>query len=286
MNGAVPRLPEAAQRLAPRARMRTSPCGDGVVVWRVWGEGAPVVLLHGGSGSWNHWVRNIPALVARGHEVWAPDLPGFGESASPPAGEDADSCVAPLAEGLAELLPTAFDLVGFSFGSLVAALLARVTPRTHRLVLIGAPVVPLRMGRGVPLMEWRQLATEEDRAQVHAHNLHAIMLHRQESITSEAIAMHAINVPQDRMRRRRLSTTTLMADTMDALTCPTWMLYGAEDKLCRDGWAAFAERIRPMSAIRGVHLVPGAGHWVQFEAAAESNAQLLLALDIDFKETP
>ncbi|MDB5843914.1 MAG: hydrolase-like protein, partial [Polaromonas sp.] len=54
------------------------------MVWRCWGEGAPVVLLHGGSGSWTHWIRNIPTLVACSRQVWAPDLPGFADSASPP----------------------------------------------------------------------------------------------------------------------------------------------------------------------------------------------------------
>jgi 2-hydroxy-6-oxonona-2,4-dienedioate hydrolase len=45
----------------------------------------PVVLFHGGSGSWTHWVRNIQPLVAAGRQVIAADLPGFGDSASPPS---------------------------------------------------------------------------------------------------------------------------------------------------------------------------------------------------------
>jgi len=32
------------------------------VVWRTWGTGTPLVLLHGGYGSWLHWVRNIEGL--------------------------------------------------------------------------------------------------------------------------------------------------------------------------------------------------------------------------------
>jgi 2-hydroxy-6-oxonona-2,4-dienedioate hydrolase len=56
-----------------------------------------------GSGSWTHWVRNIQPLVAAGRQVIAADLPGFGDSASPPSGGDADALVAPLAEGLERL---------------------------------------------------------------------------------------------------------------------------------------------------------------------------------------
>ncbi|MEG2631610.1 MAG: alpha/beta hydrolase, partial [Comamonas sp.] len=59
--------------LQARARRVTTPIAEGgQMVWHVWGEGAgglPLVLLHGGSGSWTHWVRNIEALVAAGREV-------------------------------------------------------------------------------------------------------------------------------------------------------------------------------------------------------------------------
>ena len=55
----------------------------GDVVWHVWGQEhagntTPLVLLHGGSGSWTHWVRNVQHL-AQTRSVWALDLPGCGE---------------------------------------------------------------------------------------------------------------------------------------------------------------------------------------------------------------
>ena len=59
-------------------------CGEGQMVWRTWGSGEPVVLLHGGSGSWTHWIKTIPELAEQ-YEVWAPDLPGLGDSAMPPS---------------------------------------------------------------------------------------------------------------------------------------------------------------------------------------------------------
>ena len=45
------------------------------MVWRVWGAGEPLVLFHGGSGSWTHWIRNIPEL-SRHYELWVADIPG------------------------------------------------------------------------------------------------------------------------------------------------------------------------------------------------------------------
>jgi len=51
------------------------PFDNGTMRWRRFGSGRPLVLVHGGHGSWLHWVRNIAALSAS-HELWIPDLPG------------------------------------------------------------------------------------------------------------------------------------------------------------------------------------------------------------------
>ena len=64
----------AIERTAVR---RTTAHSGGKMVWRVWGEGgAPLVLLHGGSGSWMHWIRNVEDL-SRDFMVLVPDLPGL-----------------------------------------------------------------------------------------------------------------------------------------------------------------------------------------------------------------
>jgi pimeloyl-ACP methyl ester carboxylesterase len=47
------------------------------------GEGPAVLLLHGFPDSWRLWRHQIPALVAAGHRVIAPDLRGFGASDRP-----------------------------------------------------------------------------------------------------------------------------------------------------------------------------------------------------------
>ena len=53
---------------------------NGIAVhWCEWGHGKPLVLLHGGHGSWMHWARNVQAL-AQHYRVLVPDMPGFGAS--------------------------------------------------------------------------------------------------------------------------------------------------------------------------------------------------------------
>ena len=43
------------------------------------GSGHPVLMFHGGMGSWTHWIRNIDVL-AEHFEVRAIDAPSYGDS--------------------------------------------------------------------------------------------------------------------------------------------------------------------------------------------------------------
>src|SRR5436305_14663319 len=103
--------------IAAEAERIETPCGDGTMVWRRWGEGPPLVLLHGGYGSWMHWVRNVLPL-ARRFTVVAPDLPGLGESATPPEPWTALGLAAIIVAGLDRVLPNgeAPRLAGLSVG--------------------------------------------------------------------------------------------------------------------------------------------------------------------------
>lgn len=105
------------------------------------GQGPPLVLLHGFTGSKEGWLPIIGEL-SRHHRVLAPDLPGWGylapDLAEPPYGYGADA--ARLAAFSAALLPgQRFDLVGHSMGGGIAALFAaRYPDRVDRLVLMSA----------------------------------------------------------------------------------------------------------------------------------------------------
>src|SRR5215207_9849807 len=119
--------PDAAlAALEARARRHETPCGDGAVVWREWGPpggGAerPLVLFHGGSGSWRHWARNVGRLSAD-RRLLCPDLPGLGLSAMPPDAASPVPIAAVVRAGLAQALGDGadYDLAGFSFGALIA----------------------------------------------------------------------------------------------------------------------------------------------------------------------
>ena len=113
--------------------------GDHQVSWRQFGEasGEPLLLIHGGHGSWMHWARNIDALAQK-FSLFVVDLPGYGDSSDPHFGEFGDM-IAVTAQSITQLLGanTPFQLSGFSFGGLVSANLAAHGLSVKSLALLG-----------------------------------------------------------------------------------------------------------------------------------------------------
>jgi 2-hydroxy-6-oxonona-2,4-dienedioate hydrolase len=261
-------LPPEALRILAQSQRHATPCGEGHIVWHTWGrEGdAPLLLLHGGSGSWTHWLRNVEALAAAGRRVVVPDLPGFGDSARPPGGQDADAVAPAVAQGLRQLLgEPPVDVVGFSFGGLTAALMAAAHPEQVRhLVLVGAPGLGLRSKR-LTLRSWRQEADPAERLAAHRSNLATLMLHREEAIDEVAVALQAANVPRDRMHRRKLALTDLLTQTLPTIRCRVDAIYGEQDALYRDNLAPLQPLLARAPVFGELVFLPGVGHWVQYE---------------------
>ena len=243
----------------------------GPMVWHAWGplEGPVILLLHGGSGSWMHWIRNIAPLVAQGHRVLAVDLPGFGDSAAPAQGGDVDALIEPLHAAWQMLkgpnLGAAF--VGFSFGGMTAALwLAAYPEDAKQLVMVGSPGLGLTVPDRIPLKGWRHLPTEALQAEAHRHNLMALMLKHERSLDDLAMAVHAANVKRDRMPRRRLSSTPIVAGALPQIQCPLHVIYGEGDALYKGRWPEVQALFKAQAPhLTSWHLVPDSGHWVQYE---------------------
>ena len=276
-------LPAEALALIKTARRVETPCGAASLVWHIWGEAScvkgrpPVVLFHGGSGSWTHWLLNIAALVESGRCVYVPDLPGFGDSAAPLEGTDADVCFDPVEAGLKLLLgETPCELVGFSFGGMVAGFLTAQYPaRVSRLVLVGAPGFGISNERALRLNAWRHLTDLKQRDDIHRKNLAALMLYRPEAITELALRVHVANVLRDRMQGRSLSRTDVLARSLVNVTCPIDAIYGAEDALYKGNMPALETALRQVPQLKTLTFIKGAGHWIQFENAEAFNAALL-----------
>jgi 2-hydroxy-6-oxonona-2,4-dienedioate hydrolase len=272
-------LPPEALRVLAAAEVLHTPSGDGTLVWHTWGAGEPLVLFHGGSGSWTHWIRNVQPLAAAGRRVIVPDLPGFGDSARPPAGQDADASVAPLADGLRQILgDTPCDIAGFSYGGLTAGLLAAEHPEcVRRLVLVGAPGFGLRSGR-LPLTSWRQETEVAARNAAHRSNLATLMLYRDSAIDDLAVALQAANVPRDRMHRRKLALTDILLKKLPEIRCRVDAIYGEQDALYVGKLEHLEELLKTAPRFGELVRVPEAGHWVQYEAGAAFDGELMRVL--------
>lgn len=212
-----------------------------------------------------------------------PDLPGFGDSAMPLFGTDADAVPEPIEQGLEILLGhRACDLVGFSFGGMVAGFIAAQFPsRASRLVLVGAPGLGIAPEKAIRLSSWRHLPEPAQRDAVHRSNLAALMLYRPEAITELALRLHVANVLRDRMKGRSLSRTDLLARRLAQVRCPVDAIYGKEDALYRGRMQALEPALRQAVGFASLRLIERAGHWVQFERADAFNEALLSVLGSD-----
>ena len=258
------------ESLRTRAMRIDTPMGDGRIVWHAWGRGEPIVLLHGGSGSWTHWLRNIDALVERGHRVIIPDLPGFGDSDRLPEGDDADAIPPWIEAGLQRILgDDACTMVGFSFGAMVAGFIAaRRVRRVERLILVGAPALwpnPMPLLR---LRAWRHLRDPEARRAVHRHNLQVLMFADAAAADEATVEIHAANLRRDRLQRRRMSRTDVLLRTLPEVPCPVSGIWGAQDALAVGRLEEVAHALARAPRFQALEVVPAAGHWVQYEAAA------------------
>jgi 2-hydroxy-6-oxonona-2,4-dienedioate hydrolase len=255
---------------------RTTPIGAVEVVWRAWGEGPPLVLLHGGTGSWMHWMRNIGDL-SRDFTLLVPDLPGSGESGTPSAPVSADGIGATLWAGLATIIgpQTGFSIAGFSMGGLIAGYLARhAGERAQCLVLVGATGTGAPRGAMEPLKSWRRLATDAEKAAIHRHNLGILMIHDPGKIDELAIHMQKSNAERSRIRGKHVSHTGTLAESLSGFRGRLAGIWGEFDATAVPHLAERREWLQRIQPQAQFDIFPGAGHWVQYEAAEPFNRRL------------
>lgn len=249
------------------------------VCWRQFGKGPPLVLLHGGHGSWLHWVRNIEALAAR-FTVWMPDLPGYGDSDD--LGPSRSGGVTDLAHATLTSLDalvgadTWIDLVGFSFGGLVAAQIAARRPCIRHLVLLGAAGHGgLRRPRGA-LMSWHRAKTQEAIEACMHNNLHVHMLFDVAQIDALALQVHTLSCQRARFRSRPISQAGGLSAALDQCSAQVLLVWGEHDVTAEP--AALVKTLVEGQPQRQARILPGVGHWVQYESAVEINRLLLEVL--------
>jgi pimeloyl-ACP methyl ester carboxylesterase len=129
-------------------------------------EGTPLLCIHQTVGSGRVFERFL-ALAGRDRSVYAPDLPGFGESDPPPT----RPTIADYAGAVGDFLDTMrfrqIDILGLQAGSLIAAEMAVARPKQiRRVVMVSVPVLndaerdAFRRGSPQPTEDGSHLLTE------------------------------------------------------------------------------------------------------------------------------
>ena len=251
---------------------------DGEIVWHCWGEGRPLVLLHGGFGSWNHWVRNVDAL-SRHYRVLVPDMPGYGNSGDAP--DPPHGIADALSRGLQELAcGQPVNVTGFSFGSIVGGLIAqRARGLVDGLVIVGAGGLALRR-KPLTMAKWRGVTDENERREAHRQNLGILMIANPRRIDALALEMQDRNTSRARINSRPFSRMPLLREAIaatDVLVGGIWGVHDVTAEPYLDERRALLQQLRPGSPFE---VIDDAGHWVQYEAPEQFNATLLRVLSI------
>ncbi len=279
-------LIELVNQLEAIAKVIRTPSGDGYMVWHEWGSGDPLVLLHGGSGAWNHWLQNIETL-SQHYRLIVADMPGLGDSDDPPFQfdfRDYPSSVPKLAEvmslGIETILGNApFHLCGFSFGSIAGSYVAAAAgARLNSFTLVGSSAFGWAWG-GLekPFLSMHRDMTEDECVAVQQANLANAMLTSKVDEDLARIQLH--NVKRARLRSHLITETNVLLPGLRAVTAPLNGIWGREDIYAQPNLALIEGLLRELDPEAGFEVIDGAGHWVMFDAPKEFNSRLLKVLE-------
>ena len=278
-------LLELAKQLEATAEVIRTPSGDGHMVWHEWGSGDPLVLLHGGSGAWNHWLQNIEAL-SQHYRLIVADIPGLGDSDDPPFQfdpRDYPTSVLKLAEvmslGIETILGDApFDLCGFSFGSIAGSYVAMAAgARLKSFSLVGSSAFGWPWdGLKKPFLSMRHDMNEDERVAVQRANLSNAMLTSE--VGEDLARIQLNNVNRARLRSHLITETDVLLPGLRAVTAPLNGIWGREDIYAQPNLGLIEALLRELDPEARFEIIDGAGHWVMLDAPEEFNSRLLKVL--------
>lgn len=255
---------------------------DGVPTWvHDVGTGSPVLLLHGsgpGVSAAANWRLTIPALVAAGHRVIAPDQLGFGQTVPPEDHEySVDSWLAHAVALLDTLGIDKVSVIGNSFGGAMALRLAsRHADRVDRLVLMGSVGVPFPITEGLDAVWGYEPSVESMR------ELLGIFAYDTSRMTDELArdrfeasikdgADQRFSAMFPAPRQRWVDSMVLSLDELRSIAAPTLLFHGRDDKVI-----PFTTSLNLFHLIDNaqLHAFGQCGHWTQIEYADDFNTLL------------
>lgn len=266
------------------------------------GHGAPILLLHG-EPSWSYLYREIIPILADAHRVIAPDLIGFGKSATP---ADFDYSGSGQADAL-EALVLGLDLrdvtlVLHDWGGPIGGVVALRHPeRIRRLVVLNG-VLPLGLAIEAELLaansrdsryfQWMARLYREGTMDVVLGELGTIIPAIMKGLqgfrrpmtdtwirayaapfATPADCIGAIALPRSIVAGEAARVPPPQKSAVAALLCkPAMMIYGMQDRVLLPQY--FVPIFQAALPKAPVHRLAAAGHFLQ-EDAAETIALLI-----------
>ena len=253
--------------------------------WQPWGDqmgGELVVMLHGGSGSWSHWIRNIPRLSDY-YELLVPDLPSLGDSSLLPKGTTPQGVAGLVSQTLRQMVgPRRFHLVAFSWGCVIAALAAPdLAAQVKSILLVG----PASTGRAPeksvmkPLVARNDQMSEADISAANRENLGRLMIYSPQKIDELAVVLQNRNTAKARYNSPKYAMTELLLDGLSQTTANLLVVYGAQDAVSVPNLKWRESQILGARPDAEFETVSGVGHWLQYESAEWFNQRAVAWID-------
>jgi len=209
----------------------------------------PVVLVHG-IGVASRFMVPIAEVLAPYHRIYAPDLPGFGESGKPAHALNLIELTDALAGWTRAIGLESAAYLGNSFGcQIVVDLALRYPQLVERAVLQGPTMDPHAR------TAWRQIARllRNSRHEPFSHGL-----------------ISAREYPRCGLRRLirtfRYALEDRIEEKLPHIRVPALVVRGSKDPIAPQRWAEEATRLLPDGRFA---VIPGAPHTVVYDAPLE-----------------
>jgi len=164
-----------------------------------------------------------------------------------------------------------FHLAGFSFGGVLGGhVAASLGEQVRGFTIVGSN------GLGLPrqpteLERQKPGGTVEELLTIAKHNLGVLMIADKDKIDDLAVYIQYTNAPRGRVRSRRFSRTGTLIQALPRVMAQLSGIWGGRDAGANP---YLDERKRALGEIQPglrFEIIPGAGHWVAYEAADRFN---------------
>ena len=243
---------------------------DSKICWRIWGKGNPIIFLHGGYGSWAHWVKQVLPF-SKNHRVLVPDMPGFGESDDLSLPHSPEKISSNLADTLEDLISTEDKpiICGFSFGGLISGHLSyeliqrKFGPK--KLILVGPGGLGAKRGDMKTMIARHSKMSEEEIYNAHQTNLKILMMHNSQKVDDFSVHIQKQNTDAHRIKSRPISATDTLTKILEKQDVPLFVVWGEKDASVGVYLEDRMAILRRVNKNVRFHVEYNIGHWIMYE---------------------